>query len=434
MRELLDTIRAEPERYRQAIADKGVSLDLDRILKLDGERRKLLRRVEDARRKRNEDSRAVSHESDTAKRRSTVENLRQEKTNRKKDEEALTPIERELNELLLLVPNIPAADAPRGNGEASYRVIAQWGTPPTFPFSPKDHLALGALLDCIDTERGVAVSGFRGYFLKNEGVLLQEAVSFLVLQQLAREGFTLMVPPTIVKDFVLTGSGFFPFGREEIYQIVSAAHYGERVTQPEYLVGTSEPSLLAYYAGAVLTEAELPKLLCGISPCYRSEAGSYGRDTKGIYRLHEFIKVEQVVLCAADLQESEHWFIKIRENAETMLRALELPYRIVEISTGDMGVGKYRMHDIETWMPSRGAYGETHSNSLMTDWQARRLNIRYRDREGKLRYVHTLNNTAIASPRILIPLLEVHQQKDGSVRIPKSLQSLVGMDVIKPKL
>lgn len=433
MIDLLEDIRRQPEAYRHAIAEKGMTLNLDTLLATDTAHRKLLMTVERARRTRNAASDRIAKTPAGPARDALIASMREEKEHRRADETRLSELEKELQALLVLVPNIPAADAPRGEGEASYRVVSQWGTPPSFPFTARDHATLGTLLDLLDTERGTAVSGFRGYFLKNEAVLLQHGILTLALQKLFAEGFTLMVPPTIVKHFALEGSGYFPFGTEEIYRIVSAAHYGEKVETPEFLVGTAEPSLLAYYANDVLEEAELPKLLCGISPCYRSEAGSYGRDTKGIYRVHEFFKVEQVVLCQNDLAESERWFAKIRKNAEAVVRALELPYRIVEISTGDMGAGKYRMQDIETWMPSRNAYGETHSNSLLTDWQARRLNIRYRDRTGKLHFIHTLNNTAIASPRILIPLLEVHQQEDGSVHVPDALQQYVGCAVIAPK-
>ncbi len=201
--------------------------------------------------------------------------------------------------------------------------------------------------------------------------------------------------------------------------------------EQKYLAGTSEPALLAYYADTILEEDQLPLKLCGISPCYRSEIGSYGKDTRGIYRVHEFMKAEQVVICKADMIEGEQWLETLRTISEEMLQALKLPYRVLNICTGDMGAGKYKMYDLEIWMPSRNAYGETHSDSNLTDWQARRLNIRYRTKDGKVHFAYTLNNTAFASPRILIPILENYQQADGSVTVPEVLREYVGKDIIK---
>ncbi len=241
------------------------------------------------------------------------------------------------------------------------------------------------------------------------------------------KNFTLMAPPTLIRDFALFGSGHFPAGREEIYEIKNAQQQ-----DPLFLAGTSEPALLAYYADQTLNEDQLPIKMCGISPCYRSEVGSYGKDAKGLYRVHEFMKVEQVIICQADILEGDKWLEALREVAEEILQELKLPYRVVNVCTGDMGAGKYKMYDIETWMPSRGNFGETHSDSNLTDWQARRLNIRYKTKDGKTKHAFTLNNTVIASPRILIALLENYQQKDGSVLIPEVLKPFVGKDVLKP--
>ena len=265
--------------------------------------------------------------------------------------------------------------------------------------------------------------------------MMHLGVLWLALEKLVKKGFTPTIPPALVKEFALVGSGHFPFGKEEIYQIGNPHRLEESQKGSEkdsiYLGGTSEPSLLAYHAGELLDEKDLPIKLCAISPCFRSEIGSYGKDTKGIYRIHEFMKVEQVVFCKNDIEESMKWMKAMEDAVKELLEDLDLPYHIIINSTGDQGAGKYEMHDIETWMPSRKGYGETHSNSALTDWQARRLNIRYRDKTGKVQYVHTLNNTAIASPRILIALWENHQQKDGSINIPKPLQKYVGKKVIK---
>jgi seryl-tRNA synthetase len=350
--------------------------------------------------------------------------------------------------LLLLVPNVPSKETPVGKDSSQNVPWSYWSpttgqiepkdpkvadVPTKFNFEPKDHITLGKELDLIDKDRGVITSGFRGYYLKNEAVLLQYALLWHAIAKLREKGFTLMVPPVLVREFSLVGSGHFPLGKDEIYQISNAGDMNEGDTskEPLYLAGTSEPSLLAYYADTILEEKDLPLKLSGISPCYRSEVGSYGKDAHGIYRIHEFMKVEQVILCKADENEADSWHEKLRETAEEILQELKLPYRVLNICTGDMGAGKYKMYDIETWMPSRQDYGETHSDSNLTDWQARRLNIRYRDTAGKIHYVYTLNNTAVASPRILIPILENYQQADGSVMVPEVLRKYVGMDVIK---
>jgi len=245
------------------------------------------------------------------------------------------------------------------------------------------------------------------------------------------KAFTLMVPPVLVKERALFGSGHFPFGKEEIYQIGNPGKLSEGdQREAQYLAGTSEPSLLAYYADKTLDEKDLPIKMCGVSSCYRSEIGSYGKDTKGVYRIHEFVKVEQVVICKADIIEGDQWLETLREIAQEMLMDLKLPHRVLNICTGDMGAGKYKMYDLETWMPARNDYGETHSDSNLTDWQARRLNLRYKTADGKTKFAYTLNNTVIASPRILIAILENYQQQDGSVIVPEVLRPYVGKDII----
>lgn len=255
------------------------------------------------------------------------------------------------------------------------------------------------------------------------------------LEKIQKAGFSLMVPPTLVHEKVLVGSGHFPFGKENVYQIANPGKLetGEEIGNPIYLTGTSESSLLGYFMDQTFSEDQLPKKVCALTHCYRSEVGDYGKDTKGLYRIHEFDKVEQVVIADNNLENAEKLFNEMQEISESLLEDLEIPYRVVATSTGDMGAGKYRMNDIESWMPGRGKYGETHSNSLLTDWQARRLNIRVKSKDGKVTYCYTLNNTVIASPRILIALLENFQQEDGSVKIPEALQKYTGFFEIRPK-
>lgn len=417
-------IRENKDVVKKAIKDKGLTLDLEKLLKLDEERRKLITETDELNKQRKE----LAKERDKEKGKALKEKLG-------KLEEKLREVEGQYNELMLLVPNIPSPETPVGDAGAN-KEIYKWGEIPKFDFKPKSHIELGEALDLIDLERGVKASGFRGYYLKNEAVLMQMAVLWHTLRKLIAKGFTPMIPPTLLREFALVGSGHFPFGREEVYQIGnphSLEQKGDEDKNKVFLAGTSEPSVLAYYTGEVLEEKDLPVKICAVSPAYRSEVGSYGKDTKGVYRIHEFMKVEQVVLCQNNIEESKKWLSELENISKEILEELELPYRVIVNATGDQGAGKYEMHDIETWMPSREGYGETHSDSALTDWQARRLNIRYRTKAGKFEYVHTLNNTAIASPRILIAILENYQQPDGSVKIPKVLQEYVGKKIITPK-
>jgi seryl-tRNA synthetase len=362
--------------------------------------------------------------------------------------EQLKTVLEEYEGLMAKVPNIPSPETPVGPDESANLPWSYWNPslghvdpkdaekvkeiPTVFDFEAKDHMTLGKELDLIDTEAGVKTSGFRGYYLKNEAVLLQYGLIWHALKKMQQKGFNLMVPPVLVRESALFGSGHFPFGKAEVYQIGNPDNLAsENEKEHQYLAGTSEPSLLSYYSDKILEEKQLPIKVCGVSSCFRSEVGGYGKDTKGIYRVHEFTKVEQVVLCKADVIEGDQWLENLREIAEEMLQDLKLSYRVLNICTGDMGAGKYKMYDIETWMPARANYGETHSDSNLTDWQARRLNIRYKDSQGKIKHVYTLNNTVIASPRILIAILENYQQKDGSIVVPEILRAYVGKDIIK---
>ncbi len=445
-------IRDNEDKVRKAIADKRMKVNLDELLQLDARRRELLAETESLQATKNAFSKEISKLSEEDKKVKLLE-MQEIDTRQTESRQKLREVEHNYENLLLLVPNVPAPEAPIGPDATGNVPWAYWGpsighvdpkdadkvaqVPTKFEFVAKDHITLGQELDLIDIEAGVKTSGFRGYYLKNEAVLLQQALIWHALKKLQQKGFTLMVPPVMVREFALVGSGHFPGGRDEIYQIGNTGDVTSENDNPEkeqlFLVGTSEPSLLAYYADKIFEEKDLPITVSGLSACYRSEVGSYGKDARGLYRIHEFQKVEQMVICKANLEESEKWLEALREVAEEMLQDLKLPYRVLNICTGDMGAGKYKMYDIETWMPSRDGYGETHSDSSFTDWQARRLNIRYRDAEGKIQYAYTLNNTAIASPRILIPLLENYQQADGSITVPEVLRPYLGIDVIKSK-
>ncbi|MCC7356044.1 MAG: serine--tRNA ligase [Candidatus Doudnabacteria bacterium] len=445
-------IRDNEDVIKKAITDKRLSFNLDELLEVDAHRRELLAEVEGLQATKNAVSKEIPKLSEAEKKGKILE-MQEIDTRQTEQKAILREVDQRYHALLLQVPNIPAPEAPIGPDESGNVPWSYWSpatghvdpkdtgkvaeVPTKFEFEIKDHLALGQDLDLIDIEAGVKTSGFRGYYLKNQAVMLQQALIQHALKKLQQKGFTLFAPPTMVREFALVGSGHFPAGREEIYQIANSGEVEAGVEnsakESMYLVGTSEASLLAYYADKVFEEKDLPITVSGVSACYRSEVGSYGKDARGLYRIHEFQKVEQMVICKADIAESDKWLEALRETAEEILQDLKLPYRVLNICTGDMGAGKYKMYDIETWMPSRNGYGETHSDSSFTDWQARRINIRYKDSEGNMKFAYTLNNTAIASPRILIPLLENYQQADGSVVVPEVLRPYVGVDVIKSK-
>jgi len=297
-------------------------------------------------------------------------------------------------------------------------------------------------LDLFDLARGTKVAGYRGYFVKNEAVFMQLGLMMMALEKMVSRGFKPLIPPTLIKEFALFGSGYFA-GREfdpaidEIYKIANKEKEadGQFKKENKFLVGTAEPSLLSYFADEILDIKNLPVKICGLSQCYRSEIGSYGKDTKGLYRVHEFMKVEQVCLCSADVLESEKLHQEMVGISKELHEDLGLPYRQIQICTGDLSAGKYKMYDLEAWIPSRNAYGETGSASNFLDWQARRLNVRYRDEDGQKRYVYMLNNTALASIRPMIAILENFQQADGSVVIPEALRKYIPgqPEMIKPE-
>ncbi len=423
-------IRENKDLMKEVAKNKNSKVDIDRLLSVDEKRRALISEAEKLKSDLNKRSKTKPSPEEIAA-------LKDLSGKIKKMETELADVEKEYRDLMLLVPNVYSADTPVGPDDKANREIKRWGKPPKFGFKPKDHIMLGKELDLIDLEAGAKTSGYRGYYLKNEAVLLHFALLWHALGKMRQKGFELMVTPTLLREFALIGSGHFPEGRDEVYQIGNPGRLADGSTKEEtFLAGTSEPALLAYFSDKVLDEKDLPIKVCGFSPCYRSEIGSYGKDTKGLYRIHEFMKVEQVILCKNNLAESLDWLEKLRAIAEEILQDLKLPYRVIQLSTGDMGTGKYKMYDLETYMPSmesKNFYGETHSDSALTDWQARRLNIKYKTKEGKTEFVYALNNTVIASPRILIAILENYQQKDGSIKVPKVLQKYCGVKVIKPK-
>lgn len=402
-------IRENQKEVEQSAKNKGYRVDVNKLLTLDTERAKLSEKVEKLRSALKFDGKPSAGDIQKAKK--TKDELKQA-------QDKLQEIEGQWRELMLLVPNVHSKESPVGD-DSKNKTVKVFGKTTTTKEKPLDHVALAEKHNLLDIERGVKIGGTRSYILKNQAVILEQALLRLALDTVRAEGFQVMNVPVLVKEEALVGSGFFPFGKEDVYKI----------DEDLYLVGTSEASLVYLNSDEIFTEAEMPKLLSGITACFRREVGTYGKDNRGIIRVHQFNKVEQVVLCRAD--EAEKMFNFILGISERIVRALELPYRVIEIATGDMGAKNNRQQDIEVWFPSQNKYRETHSCSYLAEFQSRRANIKYRDDKGDKHFVHTLNNTAIATPRILAACLENWQQKDGSVKIPKALQKYTGFKEIK---
>ena len=408
----LKSIREQPDLFRRACADKKVNADIDRILALDAELRPRQQEIEKLQAARNSTAKQMRGASADQQ-----QELRERGLALKQEIEqaaqACRMLQEELSTLLLAVPLPPRADVPVGASAQDNVESKRHGTPPQFDFTPKDHVELGKINAGIDIERGVKLAGSRSYILKGLVARLENAVLQYVWHKLLGKGFTPFSVPVLLREHALIGSGYFPAGREQTY----------RLEKDELaLVGTSEVPLVACHEGEILARDSLPLRYMAHSSCFRRESGTYGKDTHGLFRVHQFQKIEQLIISTADEQDSERLHDEMLANSEEIVQDLALPYRVVQVCTGDLGVGQYRKHDIETWMPSRNAYGETHSCSTLLDFQARRLKIRYRDHDKRKRWCYTLNNTAIASPRILIPLLECNQTADGKINIPSCLQ------------
>ncbi len=412
----MDFIRANREAVERAVAAKAIALDVDELLGLDGEVRRLKTEIEALRAERNAIS--ARFKSVAPEERAELGRQAKEAGARAGELEAeLSAKESALSDILLRVPNIPYDGAPVGPDESANAVVRREGEPPRFGFEPLDHVALIEKNDWADLSRIVQVSGSRTYCLKGRLALLETKLMAWALERIAQAGFTAITVPAIAREQAFLNQGQFPGHREETYEIPA---------DELWLAGTAEVALTSLHSGEIIEGEKLPILYAGYSPCFRREAGSAGKDVRGLLRVHQFVKVEQYVICEAEPEQSAQWHARLLELAEGMLQALEIPYQVIETSTGDMGLGKYRMNDIDSWVPSLGKYRETHSCSTLHDWQARRANIRYRGGDGKVRFAHTLNNTALASPRILVPLLENHQTQDGRVKLPPVLQDLLG--------
>ena len=414
----INFIKANRATVEQAIAVKGVNLDLDQLIELDGEARALKTEIDGLRASRN----AISARfKDAVPDEKAALGAEAKAAGAKASELEVQLGEKDvaLKALMLKLPGIPWDGAPVGPNEDSNVVIRTEGKLPEFAFEPLDHVALIEKNDWAELSRIVQVSGSRTYCLKGRLALLETKLMGWALEQIANAGFMPITVPAIAREQAFLNQGQFPGHIDETYALPN---------DDAWLAGTAEVALTSLHSGEILDHAQLPMRYAGFSPCFRREAGSAGKDVRGLLRVHQFLKVEQWVMCEADEAVSAEWHAKLLGLAEQLLTQMEIPYQVIETSTGDMGLGKYRMNDIESWVPSLNKYRETHSCSTLHDWQARRANLRYRDAEGKVRFAHTLNNTALASPRILVPLLENHQTADGRVRLPEALRGLMGGD------
>lgn len=405
-------IKENPDIIKEAVQKKNVSLSVDELLAVEEKRREALASYEVLRTEQNTLSDKIPQTSDATERAQLIEALKPLKEKVQAAEEAVRVIMKEWQGLMIQVPNIPDMSAPVGPDETFSTVQKTWGEKTVFDFEPKDHIEIMLGLDIADFERGVKVHGFRGYYLKGDAVRLCFAIWNYAMDFWGKRGFNPIMPPMITKREPLLGCGFIPQGEADIY----------KNQDDTYLVGTSEVGLMGMYMDEVLPKEQLPIKMLGFSPCYRLEAGSHAKDVKGLIRVHEFYKLEQVVLCEASHEESVKWHESMNESTEQFIESFGIPYHTLNASTGDMGLGKVKMYDIELWVPKEETYREISSASYFHDFQTRRLGIRYKDEEGKLRYAHSLNCTAIPTPRILVSLVENFQQADGTIRIPEVLR------------
>lgn len=414
-------IREQADLIAAAAKKKHVDFDVKELIAADDKRKELLQAVEGKREKQNAASASIASEKDPGKKAIWIGEMQTLKAELTKDEEKLAEVMKVWQMLMLKAPNVPDVSVPDGVDDSGNVEVRVWGNKPEFSFAPKSHVELLEMNDMADLARGAKVAGFRGYFLKNEGATLSFALWNFVMDRFKKKDFIPLLAPVILRREVFMGTGYIPQGEEDLY----------KTQDGEYLAGTSEVSSMGYYMDEVVEEKKLPIKFFAFSPCYRREAGSHGKDTKGIFRIHEFFKFEQVVISEASHEESVKLHEELTKNSEMLLQELELPYHVVINCGGDLGLGQVKKYDIESWVPSENRYRETHSSSYFHDFQTRRLNIRYKDKEGKLRFAHSLNNTALATPRILVSLLENNQNADGSIRIPKALQPYFGKDLIR---
>ena len=417
-------IRENPEKFKKASKDKNFDVDIDRLLDLDSQLLSVKKQLQDISTDKNRIGKSIPRLSPDEKQ-SALSELSQLKQQEAKYDEDARRLKPEFDELMQQVPQPTDDDVPLGKDDTENIEIRKEGQIRHFDFEPKDHVQLGLALGMIDIERGVKLAGTRNYFLKGDGALLHWAVLRFAMDYMVGKGYVPLSVPLLMKDEAMKGTGYYPGSEDQTYRMEK---------DQLNLVGTAEVPLTAYRMGEILSKEELPLKYVAQSSCFRREAGAAGKDTYGLYRIHQFDKVEQVVICQNSVEQSNKYHKEILDNAEAVMQALELPYRVANVCTGDLGRGQAKKFDIEAWMPSRGSYCETHSASKFYEFQARRMNLRYKDPATKKNhFCHTLNNTVIASPRILIPILELYQHSDGSITIPKVLRPYMDKETITKK-
>lgn len=416
-------IRENADLIKAGAAKKRMQVDIDRLMQVDDARKQLRLELDTKRAEQNRQSSEIQR-ADGVERTKLIEAMQQLKAGMAESEEKLKEVMVEWQKLMLTVPNIPDMSVPDGESDAENMEVKKWGEPAAFSFTPKSHVELMTGLGLADFERGTKVAGFRGYFLKGDGALLSYALwQFISDHFVKKRGFTPMLVPSLVRRESFMGTGYLPQSEEDLY----------KTQDGEYLAGTAEVATMGYHMDEVLNAKEFPIKYFSFSPCFRREAGAHGKDTKGLVRVHEFFKFEQVILCEASHETSVAQHEELTANAEEMIQTLKIPYHIVVNCGGDLGLGQVKKYDIECWMPSEGKYRETHSSSYFHDFQTRRLNIRYRDAQGELKFAHSLNNTALATPRFLAVVLENYQQADGTIKVPDALIPYIGKDVIRER-
>lgn len=409
-------IRENADAVRKAIEVKREGLDLDTLLAVDKEVVALRNQMQELQTERNTTSKQIPKASNE-ERPALIAKGKEIGSRMDEIKPKLAEAENKFNDLMLLVPNIPDPSVPVGTDENDNVEVKKGGKLPDFSFEPKDHVDILEANGWAEFERIAHVCGSRSYSLRNEALMLEMSMHRYAMDVLMEKGFTLTSAPAFAREAALVGTGHFPVGKDQVYYMRE---------DELFLSGTAEVQLNSLHTGELMSEDQLPILYAGYSPCFRREAGSYGRDVRGLIRVHQFLKTEQYIICKNDPEESLKWHKKLLDTSLEIVEAFELPYRVIECCTGDMGSGKVKMYDVECWVPSEQKYRETHSCSALHDWQARRSNLRYRDKDQKVQFCHTLNNTAVATPRILVPFLECHQREDGTVYIPEALRTYMG--------
>ena len=415
-------IRENKELVDLGAKKKHIDFDVEALLKIDDRRRELTVEIDKKRAEQNDVSEKIVRTTDMAEKQSMIAEMQALKAELQKEEEEMKEVMKEWQKLMVAVPNIPDMSVPEGSDDKDNKEVKVWGEIPKFDFTPKSHVELMESLGMVDLERGAKVAGFRGYFLTGDGARLQFALWQFVNDFFRTKNFRPMIVPSLVRREPFMGTGYLPQGEEDLY----------KTQDGEYLSGTAEVATMGYYMDEVLDKKDLPMKMISFSPAFRREAGAHGKDTKGILRVHEFYKFEQVVLCEASHETSVKFHEELTANAEEIMQALKLPYHVVVNCGGDLGLGQVKKYDIEAWLPSENTYRETHSSSYFHDFQTRRLNIRYRDEDGKMRFAHSLNNTAL-SGRPVIMIVENYQNADGSIRVPDVLVPYMGGQTVISK-